>query len=183
MDVNSLLSADMGNFSAQTCVIRIANPTDSEAVSALLVASYSSLLAAYYDSNLLASALPHFTKANPTLLAGGTYYVAETEAGNLVACGGWTAAMPGSGEITEGEAHIRHFATHPEWTRKGIGSALLTRCISDARELGIRRLHCCSTLNAERFYWAAGFNTIGPIDVELGPNQTFPGLLMSCEIA
>ena len=131
---------------------------------------------------MLAGALPYLTKANPTLLACGTYYVAEREPGNLVGCGGWTAAMPGSGEITEGEAHIRHFATHPEWTRFGIGSALLARCISDARSAGVRKLHCISTLNAERFYWAAGFETVEPTDVPMGPSITFPAILMSFEI-
>jgi N-acetylglutamate synthase-like GNAT family acetyltransferase len=140
------------------------------------------LLTARYDSDTLARALPHLTKANPTLLACGTYYVTEREPGNLVGCGGWTAAKPGSGEITEGEAHIRHFATHPEWTRRGVGSALLSRCISDAQSLGIRKLHCFSTLNAERFYRAAGFDTVGPIDVQLGPSMTFPGVLMSSDI-
>ena len=82
----------MGSFSARTFWIRIATPTDSDAVSALLVASYSTLLAACYDSDMLASALPYLTKANPTLLACGTYYVVESESGNLVGCGGWAAA-------------------------------------------------------------------------------------------
>jgi GNAT superfamily N-acetyltransferase len=176
----------MGSFSAQTFSIRIATPTDSDAVNALLVASYSTLLAACYDSDMLAGALPYLTKGNPTLLACGTYYIAERERerepGNLVGCGGWTAAKPGSGEITEGEAHIRHFATHPEWTRCGIGSALLARCISDARSAGVCKLHCFSTLNAERFYRAAGFETVEPIDVPMGPSMTFPGILMSCKI-
>src|SRR6201987_6444029 len=144
-------------FFEGTFSIRIATPKDSDAVSALLVASYSTLLAPCYNSDMLASALPHLTKANPTLLACGTYYVAERESGNLVGCGGWTAAKPGSGEITEGEAHIRHFATHPEWPRRGIGSALLARCVIDARSAGVRKLHCFSTLNAEWFYRAAGF--------------------------
>jgi N-acetylglutamate synthase-like GNAT family acetyltransferase len=173
----------MENLSARSYLIRVANPTDSQAVSALLVASYSRLLSARYDSALLARALPYFAKANPTLLACGTYYVAEREPGNLVGCGGWTAAKPGSGEIIDGEAHIRHFATHPEWTRQGIGSALLARCISDTRSLGIRKLHSFSTLNAECFYRAAGFKRVGRIDVQLGPSMTFPAVLMSCEIA
>ena len=162
--------------------IRIANPTDSEAVGALLVASYSTLLKASYDSDLLARALPHITKPNPGLLGCGTYYVAETELGDVVGCGGWTREMPGSGEITDGEAHIRHFATHPDWTRQGIGSALLAHCINEARSLGIRKLHSFSTLNAEHFYRAAGFYAVRPIGVQLGPNVTFPGTLMSCEI-
>jgi N-acetylglutamate synthase-like GNAT family acetyltransferase len=172
----------MESFSARNFLIRIAEPTDSDGVGALLVVSYSSLLAAWYDNDMLARALPHLTKANPTLLACGTYYVAERESGNLVGCGGWTMAKPGSGEIIDGEAHLRHFATHPDWTRQGIGGALLARSIGDARSQGIRKLHCFSTLNAERFYRAAGFKTVGPIDLQLGPSMTFPGILMTCEI-
>jgi N-acetylglutamate synthase-like GNAT family acetyltransferase len=122
--------------------IRIARPSDSDAVSALLEASYSTLLAARYDHEMLSRALPLMTRANPTLLASGTYYVAESDQGNLVGCGGWTTARPGGGEIIEGEAHIRHFATHPEWVGRGIGTSLLARCFSDARPLGIRKLHC-----------------------------------------
>jgi GNAT superfamily N-acetyltransferase len=163
--------------------IRVARPADSEAISALLAASYSSLLAAHYDSNTLGRGLPFMTAANPTLLASGTYYVAEGEAGNLVGCGGWTTARPGSGEVIEGEAHIRHFATHPEWVRRGVGASLLARCFRDARLLGIRKLHCFSTWNAERFYRAFGFDTVGPIDVPMGPSLTFPGVLMSRELA
>lgn len=48
----------MGDIPAPTFSIRIAKPTDSDAVRALLVASYSSLLTASYDSDLLARALP-----------------------------------------------------------------------------------------------------------------------------
>ena len=172
----------MRNYSGRAFSIRIAAPAELDAVSALLLASYSTLLRACYDDGILAGALPHLTKANPTLLACGSYYVAEREPGNLVGCGGWTAAKPGSGEVTEGEAHIRHFATHPEWARRGIGSALLARCISDARSAGVRKLHCISTLNAEQFYRAAGFEMIETIDVPLEPGMTFPGISMSCEV-
>jgi predicted N-acetyltransferase YhbS len=169
--------------SVRTFSIRIAKPTDAEALSALLEASYSSLLAACYDGDLLSHALPHFTKANPALLVCGTYYVAESESGNVVGCGGWTAAKPGGAEITEGEAHIRHFAVHPKWTRQGVGSTLLNRCITDSRSIGIRKLHCLSTLYAEHFYRAVGFESVGPIDVQLEVGVTFPAVLMTCEIA
>jgi GNAT superfamily N-acetyltransferase len=166
-----------------TSLIRIARPSDSEAVSALLAASYSNLLTACYDSDTLNRALPFMTRANPALLRSGTYYVAERGPGNLVGCGGWTTARPGSGEIIEGEAHIRHFATHPEWVGRGVGSSLLARCFSDARTLGIRKLHCFSTLNAERFYRASGFETIGPIGVPMGRSLIFPSVLMSRKLA
>ena len=163
-------------------MIRTACPMDTNAVSILLEISYSRLLASSYDGNTLEQALPFMVKANPTLLASGTYYVAEAEPGTLVGCGGWTPAKPGSGEIVEGEAHIRHFAVHPDWIKRGIGTALLTRCITDARLVGIHKLHCFSTLNAEPFYRASGFRTIGLIDVRMGPNIAFPAVLMERKI-
>lgn len=163
--------------------IRAARIADFDAVGALLVASYSSLLASCYDHDLLRRALPHITRANPTLLASGTYYVAEMEPGQLVGCGGWTIANPESGEIIDGEAHIRHFATHPEWARQGVGSSLLSRCFRDAQSLSIRQLHCFSTLNAERFYRASGFDTVREIDVPVEPGLTLPGILMGRELA
>jgi GNAT superfamily N-acetyltransferase len=164
-------------------LIRVANSRDSDAVRMLLTASYSSLLVDRYDRDLLSRALPHMTRANPALLGSGTYYVAEERRGNLIGCGGWTTALPGTGGVIEGEARIRHFATHPKWVRRGIGASLLARCFEDARSRGIRKLHCYSTLNAERFYRALWFNTVGPIDVPMGPNLTFPGVLMSRELS
>ena len=118
-------------------LIRVAKPADSDAVSDLLAVSYSSLLPAGYDTERLQRALPHITKANPILLARGTYYVAETESGNVIGCGGWTQEKPGSGEVTENEAHIRHVAIHPQWIRRGVGTSILARCISEARSASI----------------------------------------------
>ena len=155
---------------------------DTDAVSILLEISYSRLLASSYDGNTLEQALPFMVKANPTLLASGTYHVAEVEPGTLVGCGGWTPTKPGSGEIVEGEGHIRHFAVHPDWINRGIGTALLTRCITDAGSIGIHKLHCSSTLNAEPFYRASGFRTIGLIDVRIGPDIEFPAVLTKRKI-
>jgi N-acetylglutamate synthase-like GNAT family acetyltransferase len=163
--------------------LRVAGSADADKVGALLAASYSRLLCARYDSDTLGRALPFLTRANSALLTSGTYYVAERQPSNIIGCGGWTTACPGSEEIIEGEAHIRHFAIHPEWVRCGIGTSLLTRSFSDARRLGIRKLHCFSTLNSELFYRASGFDTVGPIDVPMGTSLKFPGVLMSRELA
>jgi len=167
---------------ALTYSIRTARSSDSDTVTALLIASYSRLLAAHYGSDALNGALPYMTKVNPTLLSSGTYYVAEMEPDNIVGCGGWSIARPGSGEIVEGEAHIRHLATHPEWVRQRVGTSLLARCFTDARVRGIHKLNCFSSLNAEGFYRATGFETIGPINVAMTQNVTLPGTLMSREL-
>jgi N-acetylglutamate synthase-like GNAT family acetyltransferase len=70
--------------------------------------------------------------------------------------------------IVEGEAHLRHFAVCPEWTRRGIGAALLQRCVNEARRRDIHTVHCLSILNAEPFYRASAFNAIGPIEIPMG---------------
>ena len=163
--------------------IRVARVADLDIVGVLLVASYSSLLASHYDHDMLRRALPHVIPANRTLLASGTYYVAEIELGNLVGCGGWTTAHPGSGEIIDGEAHIRHFATHPELVRQGVETTRLSRCFRDALSLSIRQLHCFSTLNAEQFYRASGFDAAREMDVPMGSDLIFPGILMGRELA
>ena len=119
--------------SCATYSVRVANPGDDKSVSALLSASYPVLLAQDYDPDLLSAALPLMTNANPRLLASGTYYVAVTGDGSIIGCGGWTAEAPGGGESTPGVGHIRHFAVHPDWTRRGVGLALLNRCIEEAR--------------------------------------------------
>src|SRR5215469_3802878 len=130
--------------------VRVARSEDFDALGSLLLASYSKLLAAHYASDLLEIALPFVTRANPTLLASGTYYVAES-GDVLVGCGGWSMVRPGSGETVQGEAYVRHVATHPDWLGRGVGRSLLARCVIDARPI-VHTLHCFSTLNAEPFY-------------------------------
>ena len=72
----------------------MASPANFASVAALLATSYGDLLATRYDSDILRRALPHLSRANPTLLLSGTYYVAEYEPGNLIGCGGWTVEAP-----------------------------------------------------------------------------------------
>jgi N-acetylglutamate synthase-like GNAT family acetyltransferase len=159
--------------------VRVATPDDGAAVSALLEASYSVLLPSHYEPALLAVALPLMTRANFALLACGTYYVAETPDGRAVGCGGWTMERPGSGDVANGLAHIRHFATDPSWIGKGVGRALLSRSIRDAEARAVHTLECYSTLNAEKFYGSAGFTRIRAVEVPFTPEIRFPAIHMT----
>ncbi len=159
--------------------VRVATPEDEPRVSELLRSCYPALLPKAYDEAILVMALPMMTRANPALLSSGTYYVAAAqECGLLVGCGGWTRERPGTGEIEPGLAHIRHFATHPEWLGRGIGRAIYTQSEMDARANGTRRFECYASLNAEGFYEALGFRTLQYIDVAMGPQLKFPSVLM-----
>ena len=107
-------------------IVRVANMQDAAGVTALLEASYISQLEGGYSQLVLAKALPLMTRSNPRLLGSGTYYVAQAGT-ELVGCGGWSKEAPGSGEVKEGIAHIRHVATHPNWLRRGVGRGQLSR--------------------------------------------------------
>jgi len=165
---------------------RNASPDDAEAVRDLLQAAYPPLLASSYEPELLARALPLMTTPNPVLLASGTWYVAEESGapGMLLSCGGWTRERPGAPDepVDPALAHLRHLATHPRWTRRGIGRALFDRCAADASRVGVRAFECYATLNAEPFYRSLGFKTIEPITVPMAPGLAFPSIRMACRI-
>ncbi|MBO6724939.1 MAG: GNAT family N-acetyltransferase [Rhizobiaceae bacterium] len=157
--------------------IRVARPEDEAALTELITASYATLDDGRYDSRQLAKALVPMSKANPKLLGSDTYFVAEVN-GIAGACGGWSFEKPGTTEIEEGVAHIRHFATHPNYLRRGLARQLIERCLNEARERGVRLIKVQSTLHAERFYASAGFRSVGPIDVTIGPGIMLPAVGM-----
>lgn len=46
----------------------------------------------------------------------------------------------------------------PEYARKRIGTLILEKLLSIAKEAGLREVHCMSSLNAETFYINSGFH-------------------------
>ena len=157
--------------------IRTATPEDAALLTELITASYRQLDTGLYDSAQLAAALPVMSQANPKLLESGTYYVAEVD-GTAAACGGWTFEKPGSGEVEDGVAHIRHFATHPDYLRRGLARLLLDHCLQEAKARGATLMKSQATLPAEKFYASAGFRTLRPIEVRMGPDIVLPALDM-----
>lgn len=158
--------------------LRVASPKDASAVEKVLKASYPALMAVAYDEAVLTPVLKLITQANISLLASGTYYVAESVDGLVVGCGGWSIEKPpGADDVGNGVGHLRHFGTSPAWVRRGIGRAIFRQCESNAKFANVKELEVCSSLNAEQFYAALGFERIKIISVAIGPNQ-FPSVLM-----
>ena len=161
-------------------LIRPAEPQDEEEISTLLQESYPKLMRSCYNSEVLDVALPAMTAANPALLSCGTYYIIQcVDAENcILACGGWTQQAPGRvGSVVSSVGHIRHFATHPDWTGNGLGKAFLDRCVHEAQAVGLSHLECFSCINAEGFYRAAGFEVVERTSVPMGV-ISFPCTLM-----
>ena len=159
--------------------VRVTTERDAEAVSDLLEASYPVLMRDSYEPTALAGTLPDMTRANPVLLSSGRYYLAEAENGLAVGSGGWSAGRPGTGDVVPGLAHLRHFATLPDWTGHGVGRAIYGLCEAAARAEGVTRLECYSSLNAEGFYAALGFRVVERIELPFGPDRSLPSVLMT----
>lgn len=158
-------------------IVRTAMPEDAPAVEALLGRSYPALMAGAYAAGVLAQALPLMTRANPALLASGTFYLVET-AGRAIGCGGWTSGAPGSGAVVEGLAHLRHFAVDPAHVRKGIGRRIYDACAHTAAGQGALRFQAYSSLNAETFYAGMGLKPLEVLSLPMGPGIAFPAVLM-----
>ena len=158
--------------------IRPATIADADSVSALLLESYATLLRGTYPAEILATALPLMTTAQPALLQCSTWYVVEDDDGSLIGCGGWTRERPGSGDVEPGLAHLRHFATSPRAARRGVGRALVDRCFEDGSAAGIDRWECYSTLMAEPFYASLGFIAIERFDVPMSDTVRFASVRM-----
>lgn len=157
-----------------TFVIRPTRSGDLAAVDALLARSYPRLLKADYPPSVLVTALPLISRANPALLACGTYFLAETDEGAVIGAGGWTRDRR-----QDDLGHIRHVVSDDRVLRRGVGRAILSRVFDTARAAGCRRLECWSTRTAEPFYAALGFAAQGPMEVPLAPGITFPAIRMT----
>lgn len=158
--------------------LRTAELDDEAGVTRLLEASYGRLMPAAYGEERAARLLPVIAKAKPDLLTSGTYHLALTPEGGIVGAGGWTRERPGTGDIEAGTAHIRHVATHPDWTGQGIGRTLVDHAVEAARSRDIHRFECYSSLNAVDFYAALGFVAVRSIDIPMGGDLVMPSLLM-----
>lgn len=158
--------------------LRVATPLDADSVSAVLGPSYTRLMAAAYEPALLARTLPSIIRANPALLSSGRYYLVESETGEPAGCGGWSPDPPGRRDEDPRRAHIRHFATHPAWVRRGVGRLLYERCAADARAAGFTSFEAWASLNGESFYASLGFRSLGRFETNMPGGVRFPAIRM-----
>jgi len=125
----------------------------------------------------------------------------------IVGCGGWTARRPEKTEpnrhlanssnaakpshhAVQDEAlvpHLRHFAVHPDYARRGIGKAIWQRCYHDIARQFVQEnrpfpvMEVFSSRTAESFYASLGFRLVKRMDLEMKPGIFLPVLLMRRE--
>jgi predicted N-acetyltransferase YhbS len=171
--------------------LRQAAMIDIPALEELIRASVTALSAEHYTAGQIRSALSHVFGVDTQLIADGTYFVAEIE-GNLAGSGGWSKRTTLFGG-DQSKAHrldpllnpaaeaarIRAFYVHPQWSRRGVGSRILTACEDAARAAGFRRVELVATLPGEPLYNAHGYERAGPMRLETPDGEALPAFRMT----
>ena len=152
-------------------VLRAATAEDTDAITEVMRESVLELFPRCYDPAQTASAAVHVAHADPTLIADGTYFV-HAVGGEIVACGGWSRRgrlYTGDGDHdgddrlldpTAEAAHVRAMFVRGDWTRRGLGRAILEACRDAAHAAGFRRLDLGATLPGVPLYRAFGFHEV-----------------------
>jgi GNAT superfamily N-acetyltransferase len=136
-------------------MIRLGAPADLPAAAA--VYRRASLSNAGDRDNLLAH--PEYLILAPEGLAEGRTYVAE-EDGSVVGFATWAE--------TDGAIELEDLFVDPDWRRRGIATALVSRIVDVLRARGGRYLEVTANPHAEGFYGAAGFVDCGTAETAFG---------------
>ena len=134
-------------------MIRLGTPGDLTAATS--VYRRASLSNAGDRDNLLAH--PEYLILGPEGLAEGRTYVAE-EDGTVVGFASWAQV----GDIIE----LEDLFVDPDWRRRGIAAALVTRIVDVLRARGARCLEVIANPHAQEFYSAMGFIDCGTAETE-----------------
>jgi GNAT superfamily N-acetyltransferase len=169
--------------------IRPARTEDIAALEDLIVLSVQTLQAAYYSPAQRAAALGPVFGVDRQLIRDGTYFVAEAGA-QIVGCGGWSRrdSHYGGDSARASEdallnpvrdpARIRAFFVHPDWARRGIGSAILLRCEEAIIAAGFGRAIMVATLAGVPLYAKFGYLEEERFDITMRGGLTLPAVRM-----
>lgn len=172
---------------------RTATLADAPAITALMRASVLELFPRFYDERQTASAVEHVARLDPQLLEDGTYFVHEAD-GEIVACGGWSRrnkTHAGAGEAADDDrpldpatepARVRAMFVRGDWTRRGLGRAILESSRLAAKAEGFTSLTLTATLPGVPLYRSFGFTELERVTVTTPDGIDLPGAVMARDI-
>ena len=161
-------------------MLRKAVEIDVPQIEKLIAESVRGLSSDDYSPRQIELSIKSVFGVDTELILDKTYFVAEAN-GQVVGCGGWSKrktlygasgykSSRDSGQLDPqtDAAKIRAFFIHPDWARKGIGTAILDACENEARAAGFRHAEMMATLPGVPLYSARGYSGDERVAVPVG---------------
>lgn len=170
-------------------MLRAAVRSDVPRIAELMRRSVLEVFPHFHDERETAAAAEYLTEPDTVLIDDRTYYVHEAD-GQLVACGGWSKRdklYTGSGATPTDDrlldpatepARVRAMFVRGDWTRRGLGRAILARSEQAARAEGFQALVLMATLPGVPLYRSFGFRELRRIQVPLPNGMVLDGVSM-----
>ena len=168
---------------------------DIPAIADLIAESVRFLAKGIYDERQIELSIRTVFGVDDQLIADGTYFVAESSTGQIAACGGWSKRKTLYGASVYGQsrdpelldpdvdaAKIRAFFVHPDFSRQGIGSAILEMCESEARAAGFVAAEMMATLPGVPLYSARGYEGNERVQIPVGDGVEIECIKMRKEL-
>lgn len=160
--------------------IRKATIEDQTEIERLIAESVRGLSREDYNKQQIELSIKTVFGIDTELILDETYFVAEAD-GKIVGCGGWSKRKTLYGasrynfsrdsEKLDPEtdaAKIRAFFIQPDWARKGIGTAILEACETEAKSFGFQSAEMMSTLPGVKLYSVCGYQGDERVGVPIG---------------
>lgn len=162
---------------SDTLTIRLATLDDLEAMRALMTRAIDTLQDGFLTPAQIV--LSHRVMGLDTqLVRDGTYFVAEI-GGVLAGSGGWSyratlyggdasdvAREPAKLDPERDPARVRAMYTSPDFTRRGVGRAILQASEDAARAAGFTTAELMGTMSGLPLYEAAGYRCVERIETD-----------------
>lgn len=169
---------------------RLATPDDADRITALMRSSVLGIFPRFYNERQTASAAVYIARLDLALIEDRTYFVHEID-GDMVACGGWSrrgrlyagsVSQDGDDRLLDPDAeaaHIRAMFVRADWTRRGLGRALLESSQAAARAWGFRMLDLMATLPGVPLYRSFGFRDLRIAAINMPDGVTVDAVVMA----
>jgi len=176
-------------------LLRAARPDDIASMEALIRRSGIELSRGFYSAEQAQAVTRHVFGVDTQLVEDQTYFVIESEGGELLACGGWSkrATLFGADRTKTGPdplldphtqpARIRAFFVHPDVPRQGLGRRLMEHCEAEAARNGFTLMELAATMPGVPLYRACGFDVVEDFAITLPDNVSVPLSRMRKQIA
>lgn len=164
---------------------RLAKLSDVSAIERLIPLSVRVLQANYYTPQQMDGALGTVFATDSQLIRDKTYFVTHKD-GEIIGCGGWSRRRTLFGgdraKVEEDallnpetdSARIRAFFVHPDFARRGIGSAIMSLCEEAIVASRFKHVRIVATLPGEPFYAKFGYIVSRRYEILLDNGKTLP---------